>query len=307
MKMEKVKNMVLNFMQYRRIAAIFSIALVVISIFSISFKGLNLGLDFVGGTQIELQLDKVANLGKIRNIMQEQELEGVTVVNFGSAYEILIRTRDNVNDGRAKQLIQLMLDANLATDIELLKVEYIGPQIGEELREDGGIGMFVALLLVMLYVALKFQYKFSIAAVIALFHDVIVTIGIFSMFQLNFDLTVVAAVLAIIGYSLNDTIVVSDRIRENIRLSKKHKDTITIINESLSQILNRTLITSLTTLLVILILLAFGGETLKSLSIAFAIGIVIGTYSSIYIASNVLILLGFNREDMLEKKNKDND
>ena len=291
-----------DFMRYRRFAAICSLILFLLSIISIATKGLNLGLDFVGGTKIELQLDRISNLEKIRNYLKSNGVEDASVINFGSAYDISIRTKMNINDERANAIAQALIVENIAQKIAVLKVDYVGPQIGEELREDGGIGMFVALLLVMLYVAFKFQYKFSIGAVVALFHDVVITIGLFSIFQWNFDLTVVAAILAIIGYSLNDTIVVSDRIRENIRRSKKRSVMLQLLNSSLVQVFSRTIITSSTTLLVVLVLFIFGGETLTSLSITLIIGIIIGTYSSIYVATNILVLLNLTREDMLEKK-----
>jgi len=292
----------INFMQFRRIAVIASIVLLLLSVLSLVFRGLNLGLDFLGGTQIEITVDKPIELDNLRALLAEQEIEDATVVNFGSAFDISIRTALNINDEKAREIVQFIIEQNLATQVDIQKVEYVGPQIGEELREDGGLGLFVALILVMLYVALKFQYKFSIAAVLALFHDVIICIGLFSIFQWNFDLTVIAALLAIIGYSLNDTIVVSDRIRENIRLSKKSINITELLNQSISQIFNRTIITSGTTLFVVIVLFVFGGETLRSLSITLIIGIFIGTYSSIFIATSVLLALGLVREDMIEKK-----
>ncbi len=221
---------VINFMRSRKIAALLSVIAVIGSIASLSYQGLNLGLDFSGGTLLELQYDRPANVEEIRVDLAEQQLPSAMVVYFGSDSDILIRVRDNLGQERA-EVIANTLAQNSGAEIDLQRVEYVGPQVGEELREDGGLGMVAALLVVMLYVAIRFQYKFSIGAVVALFHDVIITLGLFSIFRWEFDLTVLAALLAIIGYSLNDTIVVFDRIRENFR-AVRGKDPEEVVNIS---------------------------------------------------------------------------
>ena len=305
---------VFDFMAWRKIAAIISIVLVVLSIGSLSTRGLNLGLDFSGGTLIELEFDQPTHIESIRSELFELGVEDAIVVFFGAETDILIRTSNLLvsncetdsavaaqaeAEGRicADSLVN-GLNSALGSEAEILRVEAVGPQIGDELREDGGLGLLAALLVVMLYVALRFQYKFSIGAVVALFHDVIITLGIFSIVGWEFDLTVLAALLAVIGYSLNDTIVVFDRIRENFR-SLRDVETLEAINISLTQTLGRTLVTSLTTLLVLVVLYWFGGEMINKFALALIIGIVIGTYSSIYVASNVVLSLNVKTKDLM--------
>jgi len=294
---------VINFMRSRKIAALLSVIAVIGSIASLSYQGLNLGLDFSGGTLLELQYDRPANVEEIRVDLAEQQLPSAMVVYFGSDSDILIRVRDNLGQQRA-EVIANTLAQNSGAEIDLQRVEYVGPQVGEELREDGGLGMVAALLVVMLYVAIRFQYKFSIGAVVALFHDVIITLGLFSIFRWEFDLTVLAALLAIIGYSLNDTIVVFDRIRENFR-AVRGKDPEEVVNISLTQTISRTLITSLTTLMVLVVLFILGGEMIHYFSLALILGIMVGTYSSIFVASNLVLSLNIQSKDLMPPEDDD--
>ena len=287
---------IIDFMGQRKIASIFSIFLIVGSIISFSTKGLVLGLDFTGGTQIEVGYQNKADLIDIRNHLKAAGFENSIVVHFGSEKDVLIRMQGKPEAGLSDSVLQALRISQ--PSVTLRRVDFVGPQVGEELREDGGLGMLVALLVVMMYIAIRFQYKFSIGAVVALIHDVIITLGFFSVTELEFDLTVLAAVLAVIGYSLNDTIVVSDRIRENLRLLRVSVVE-AVINQSLTQTLGRTLVTSITTLLVLASLFFFGGELIHNFAIALMVGVLIGTYSSIYVASNILLTLDLKREDLL--------
>lgn len=365
-----------NFMGIRKIAAALSILAIIASIVSISVNGLKLGLDFTGGTQIEVGFDKPADLNIIRSVLEGEGLESPVAVLFGSDSDVLIRTQGSMEDGAvlginselaelgddvfvkavekapgdkegyAQQLIisnitperlrqtgvftnnqygnilfeesdadtaviiQRTLDniytqhllARLSSETdstaELRRSEFVGPQIGEELRDQGGLAVICALFGVMLYVAVRFQWKFSVGAVIGLIHDTIIVVGIFSIFQLDFDLTVLAAVLAVIGYSINDTIVVFDRVRDNFRIMRKSSGE-EIINYSLTQTLERTILTSLTTLLTLFMLYIFGGELIGGFALALIIGIVVGTYSTIYIASGLLMALDVSKEDLM--------
>jgi preprotein translocase subunit SecF len=287
---------IIDFMGQRKLAAIFSLLLIIGSIVSLSTKGMVLGLDFTGGTQIEVGYPESANLEDIRNQLSNAGFDNPVVVHFGSELDVLIRLQGKPEAGLSDSVLAALGNGSQALDLR--RVDYVGPQVGEELREDGGLGMLTALAIVMLYVAIRFQYKFSLGAVAALVHDVIITLGFFSVSGLEFDLTVLAAVLAVVGYSLNDTIVVSDRIRENFRLLRV-SDSKAVINESLTQTLGRTLITSITTLLVLLALYFFGGELIHNFAVALIVGVLIGTYSSIYVAANILLSLGMTREDLL--------
>ena len=237
-----------------------------------------------------------ANLTEIRNHLAAAGYENPIVVHFGSEKDVLIRMQGKPAAGLSDNVLKALRASQ--PSVTLRRIDFVGPQVGEELREDGGLGMLVALLVVMMYIAIRFQYKFSIGAVVALMHDVILTLGFFSITELEFDLTVLAAVLAVIGYSLNDTIVVSDRIRENLRLLRVSAVE-AVINESLTQTLGRTLVTSLTTLLVLSSLFFFGGELIHNFAIALMVGVLIGTYSSIYVASNMLLILHLKREDLM--------
>lgn len=287
---------IINFMGMRKIAAAVSVILVLLSIGSLAIKGLSLGLDFTGGSLIELRYEKTADLSAVRDQLKDMGYPGATVINFGSDRDVLVRFQ--TTDQKASNTVARSLQEASSGAVELKRTEFVGPQIGDELANDGGLGMLFALAVVMAYVAMRFQFKFSVGAVVALVHDVVITLGIFSFFQLDFDLTVLAAVLAVIGYSLNDTIVVFDRIRENFRLLRK-EDVVEIVNESLTQTLDRTLITSLTTLIVLFALFLVGGELIHNFSLALIIGVLIGTYSSIYVAANVLLFTNISKEDLI--------
>jgi len=288
---------VYNFMGLRKIAAIFSAVLLIASVASLSTKGLVLGLDFSGGTQIKVGYEQPADVAAIRQQLEGAGFEGPVVIQYGSETDVLIRLQGKPEQGLSEQVYDVLEDGSEA--VELRRVDFVGPQIGEELREDGGLGMLTALAVVMLYVAIRFQLKFAIGAVLALAHDVVITLGFFSIVGLEFDLTVLAAILAVVGYSLNDTIVVSDRIRENFRKIRKATP-VEVINESLSQTLWRTINTSVTTMLVLLALYFIGGELIHNFAVALMVGVGIGTYSSIYVAATVMLALKVDREDLLE-------
>ncbi len=284
------------FMKYRKVAAYASLALFVISIVSLSFRGLSLGLDFSGGTLVEVTYEDSVNLEQVRGMLTNNGFDDYQVVNFGSDRDVLIKIADQLGNSQLGDEVFALVQAN-DPDTELKRVEFVGPQIGSELRDQGGLGMLVALAMILLYVAFRFQYKFALGAVTALAHDVIIILGLFSLFAWDFDLTVMAALLAVIGYSLNDTIVVSDRIRENFR-SQRGIESIEVVDLSINQMLARTLITSLTTLLVLLALYFLGGELIRGFALALIIGVIIGTYSSIYVVANMLIMFAINQEDM---------
>ncbi|HBD23403.1 MAG TPA: protein translocase subunit SecF [Oceanospirillaceae bacterium] len=288
---------IINFMAFRKIALALSVTLMVVAAASLAINKLQFGLDFTGGTLIEVGYEQAPDLVAVRSQLQTAGFDDAVVQNFGSELDVLVRLGQAFND-KVGESVLAVLQAGSASDVELRRSEYVGAQVGEELTEQGGLGMLVALAIVMLYVAFRFQLKFSVGAVVALIHDVLIVLGIFSLLKLDFDLTVLAAILAVIGYSLNDTIVVSDRIRENFRKLRKGTSE-EIINESLSQTLGRTLVTSITTILVLTALLIFGGELIYGFALALLIGVVVGTYSSIYVASNVLLLLGISKEDLI--------
>ena len=289
-------NFNIPFMSYRRFATIGSLVLLIMSIGSLSFKGLNLGLDFSGGTLIEVSYAEAADLVDIRDLMTNNGFDDFQVVNFGSNSDVLIKVADkNGNSQLGDVIYKFLLDANPST--ELKRIEFVGPQIGSELRDQGGLGMLVALGMILLYVAFRFQYKFALGAVAALAHDVVIILGLFSLLSWDFDLTVLAALLAVIGYSLNDTIVVSDRIRENFR-GERGFEPDEIVNRSINQTLSRTLITSLTTLLVLFALFFFGGDMIRGFSQALIIGVLVGTYSSIYVVANMLLGLSITQDDL---------
>ena len=286
----------IDFLAKRKIAILFSSIFILISISSIALKGLNWGLDFTGGTLVELSYPDEANISIIRETLLFGGFEGAQVANFGTSSEVLIKLPGTVSDSLGSEIVSLLSSAS-SDRIDLRRIEYVGPQIGSELRDDGGTAMLIALAFMMLYIAFRFQSMFAGAAVVALIHDVIIVIGIFSIIQAESDLTVLAALLAVIGYSLNDTIVVSDRIRENLR-SSELENTEDIINMSLNQTLGRTLITSLTTLLVLFSLYFLGGELIKNFALALIFGVLIGTYSSIYIAANALLMMGLTKDHL---------
>ena len=291
----------LDFMGFRKVAAVASILLVTVSLISLATNQVEWGLDFTGGNLVEVAYDKSVDPEAIREELTQAGYTGQVVQYFGSDREILIRmppqpqldARENAHLG--DRILESLRESG--AEVEMRRSEFVGPAVGQELTNQGGIGLMTALGAVLLYVAFRFQLKFGLGAVVALFHDVLITLGIFSIARWNFDLTVLAALLAVIGYSLNDTIVVSDRIRENFRKVRRTKP-IDIINISLNQTLGRTLVTSLTTLLVLFTLLLLGGELNWGIAIALIIGVVVGTYSSIYVASNILLLLNVNQEDL---------
>ena len=289
-------NLNIPFMSYRRMATIASLSLLALSIASLGFRGLNLGLDFSGGTLIEVSYEEAADLSEIRDLMFVNGFDDFQVVNFGSNTDVLIKVADKNGSSQLGDTIFAFLEAD-DSSIELQRIEFVGPQIGSELRDQGGLGMLVALGMILLYVAFRFQYKFALGAVAALGHDVVIILGLFSLLNWDFDLTVLAALLAVIGYSLNDTIVVSDRIRENFR-GERGFEPEEIVNRSINQTLSRTLITSFTTLLVLLALFFFGGEMIRGFSQALIIGVLVGTYSSIYVVANMLLGLSITQDDL---------
>jgi preprotein translocase subunit SecF len=283
-------------MKYRKIAGIASIILFTVSVLSLSFRGLSLGLDFSGGTLVEVTYEKPVELELIRNTLNANGYEDSQVVNFGTNLDVLIKVADQNGNSSVGEAVYSLLNEN-GLQGELKRVEFVGPQIGSELRDQGGLGMLVALFMILIYVAFRFQYKFALGAVTALGHDVVIILGLFSIFAWDFDLTVLAALLAVIGYSLNDTIVVSDRIRENFRIQRELEPR-EMIDLSLNQTLGRTVVTSLTTLLVLFALFIFGGEMIKGFSLALILGVLVGTYSSIYVVANMLMSLTLIQEDL---------
>jgi len=291
-------NFSIPFMKYRKIAGLASIIIFILAIVSLSFRGLSLGLDFSGGTLVEVAFEETVPLEDIRTNLASNGIEDFQVVNFGTETDVLIKAADKVSQGRlGDRIYEILANEYSNQDLELKRVEFVGPQIGSELRDQGGLGMLVALGMILLYVAFRFQFKFAIGAVIALAHDVVIVLGIFSVVGWDFDLTVMAALLAVIGYSLNDTIVVSDRMRENFR-TERGLEPVEIVDKSINQTLSRTLITSLTTLLVLFSLYIFGGELIKGFSLALILGIFIGTYSSIYVVANMLLSMSITQEDL---------
>ncbi len=305
MSLKSLKVPSIDFINKRKYALIFSALLLAMSVVSLGIQGLKLGIDFTGGTLIEIGYEQTADLEGIRTKLDDTGYIGTNVQYFGSDTEVLIQLEpQEVSSAKLSSSIILML----GEDVDVRRVEFVGPKVGEELTNDGGLALLYALIGILIYVALRFEYRFALGSISALVHDVVITLGVFSLFQIEFDLTVLAALLAVIGYSLNDTIVVFDRIRENF-LSTRHTDPKPIVNDALNQTLARTLMTSLTTLLVLLALYFLGGEVIHSFAGALIIGVVIGTYSSIYVASSMILALGIAKEDMLpsEKEKKEID
>lgn len=286
----------INFLRLRKLFFVVAIALMLASIGSLAVKQLNLGLDFTGGALVELNYSEAADLEAIRATLRENGWGDAVVQNFGASTDVLIRLPSE-DPNLGNQVAQMIKTAD-GGDVSVKRVEFIGPQVGEELRDQGGLGMLVAIGGILLYVSLRFQMKFAVAAILALVHDVIFTLGVFSFFNISFDLTVLAAVLAVIGYSLNDTIVVFDRVRENMRLMRQTELT-DIINISTTQTLGRTLATSFSTILVLLALFWFGGENIHGFATALLIGVGVGTYSSIYIAGGLLVTMRLTRDDLI--------
>jgi preprotein translocase subunit SecF len=292
----------IDFMGKRRVAIALSVVLLALSIGSLVTRGLNFGLDFTGGVLLELSYGEAVELADVRERLASGGFGDALVQNFGTARDVLIRVlpREGADSAQVgEQIVSLLRAGN--ERVELRRVEFVGPQVGEELTERGGLAMLFALLMILAYIIARFQWKFAVGSVAALIHDVIITLGIFSVFQLPFDLSVLAAILAVIGYSLNDTIVVFDRIRENFRRVRR-EGAQAIVNLSLNQMLGRTLITSFTTMLVLLALLVMGGQTVRAFSIALIIGVLVGTYSSIYTASTTALALNVSPVDLLPPK-----
>lgn len=315
--MNTTTKKMINFVGARKPAMILSALLIMASIGSLVVNGLNLGVDFTGGTVIEIGYPEATEVEPIRQALAKANYDA-QVQHFGTAKDVLIRITPPKQSDAEKEAASDKAKSNKATigdkvfailkasdpDITLRRVEFVGPQIGDELRDDGGIAMLLALAGILAYVTLRFEFRFSVGAIIALMHDVIITVGIFSLFRIEFDLTILAAVLAIIGYSLNDTIVVFDRIRENyLKLRKTGSEE--SINISINQTLARTIVTSLTTLLVLVALYFLGGEIIHGFSLAMIIGVIVGTYSSIYVASSSLIMMGITREALLPPEKED--
>jgi|TARA_X000000950_G_scaffold21102_1_gene22723 preprotein translocase subunit SecF len=289
-------NFKFQFMKYRKVAGIASLIIFLVSVLSLSFRGLSLGLDFSGGTLVEITYENPVNLEAIRETLVINGFEDSQVVNFGTNLDVLIKVADQNGNSSIGDAVYSLLNSNGFVG-ELKRVEFVGPQVGAELRDQGGLGMLVALFMILMYVAFRFQYKFALGAVTALGHDVVIILGLFSIFAWDFDLTVLAALLAVIGYSLNDTIVVSDRIRENFR-TQREMEPQAMIDLSLNQTLGRTIVTSLTTLLVLFALFIFGGEMIKGFSLALILGVLVGTYSSIYVVANMLMSLTLIQDDL---------
>lgn len=296
----------IDFMSKRKIAAVTSAVLLVLSVGGLIVNGLNLGLDFTGGSLVEVGYEEPVDAEEIRQYLQEQGYQNGTVQFFGAETDILIRMPPQASRDQAKLGDEIF--ATLQTrnpDVSLRQSSFVGPAVGEELTEDGGLAVLTALIVVMLYILFRFTKQFSAGAVLALAHDVFIVLGLFAIFQWTFDLTVLAALLAVIGYSLNDTIVVSDRIRENFRRVRKGAP-IDVINTSLNQTLGRTMVTSMTTLFVLLALLLAGGEVIRGFALALTIGVVVGTYSSIFVAASVLLAMNITREDLLVPEREEN-
>ena len=297
----------IKFLSARKSTTIMSIILIVVSAFSLMTKGLNLGIDFTGGIQIEISFETAPNIENVRSNLASGGYDDAIVQNSGSSQDLMVRIppRDGVDNKKIGEDVIGMLQSS-ENSVTLKSSEYISAQVGEELTEQGGLAMIFALIMIMIYIVFRFQWKFSIGAVLALIHDVMITLGIFSFFQLTFDLSVLAAILAVVGYSLNDTIVIFDRIRENFR-SMRTAQTLDILNSAITQTIKRTIITSSTTLLVLLSLYVFGGSSLEGFSIALIVGVLIGTYSSIFVASTSIFYLDISTTDLIPVKREEVD
>ena len=297
----------IKFLSIRRITTILSIVLMILSGLSLVTRGLNPGIDFTGGFQIEVSFQEAPEIQQVRLDLSTSGFDDAIVQNSGSATDLMIRTapREGVDSRNVgNQIIEAVSQSS--NNVELLSSEYVSAQVGEELTEQGGLAMIFALIMIMIYIVFRFQWKFSIGAVLALIHDVLITLGIFSFFQITFDLAVLAAILAVVGYSLNDTIVIFDRIRENFR-SMRRTETLEVLNASITQTISRTIITSSTTLMVLLALYFMGGQSLSGFSVALIIGVLIGTYSSIFVASTSVFYLDISTTDLLPSKREEVD
>ena len=290
----------INFVGVRKYALAISALMLIIAIYSIATKGLNFGIDFTGGTMIEIAYPEQADLSGIRDTLANNGYEDAVVQNFGSISDVLIRLPviEGQNMATLSDEVVSLLEQSTTSALDVKRVEFVGPQVGEDLAEDGGLAVLYALIGILIYVALRFEYRFAISSVFALVHDVVVTVGFFSLFRVPFDLTVLAAILAVIGYSLNVTIVVFDRIRENF-LKLRNASPEEVVNLSVNSTLGRTIMTSLTTLLVVIALFLFGGDVIHGFAMALLVGIIIGTYSSIYVASSSVLLMGVSKTDLI--------
>lgn len=301
--MQIFRNANYDFLGQRKLAVVISIVLFAVSIGALVTRGLNLGIDFTGGTLMELGYSQPAELTQVRAALVEGGYGDAVVQHIGTAREVMVRVppREGMTSASLSNEVHQALAQAAGEKLDLRRVEFVGPQVGKELLENGGLAILYALIGILIYVALRFEYRLGVGAIIALIHDPVLIFGLFALFQWNFDLTVLAAILAVIGYSLNDTIVVYDRIRENFRKMRKGTP-VEVINTSINQTLSRTILTSGTTLLVVLALVIFGGEMIRGFAIAFLIGILIGTYSSVYVASTAALALGISKENLMPVK-----
>ncbi len=301
-------NTNIQFMAQRKVALVISAIILAIGIASLVTRGLDFGLDFTGGTLIEVSYPQAPELQDVRAALDAYGFDTFTVQTFGTARDIVVRLPADEDDETGAELSTRVLEALSAAEpgIDLRRVEFVGPQVGRELAEQGGLALLYALFGILLYVSFRFQWRFAVGAVAALVHDVLLVVGLLSLFRVSFDLTVVAALLAVIGYSLNDTIVLYDRLRENFRVKRKGTP-VELCNLSINQMLGRTLMTSLTTLLVLTALFVFGGEIIQGFALTLILGVIVGTYSSIYIAGNAAIMLGVSKQDLMpiEKEGAD--
>lgn len=290
----------LDFLGKRKIAYFFSGTLFLISILSFIFKGMEFGIDFTGGSVYEFHYNQSVDLDKLRGALQTEGFADANVQHFGSSEEVLLRLKpvENISQKELSDKILGIANSSQAEPGELRRVEFVGPQVGEDLVNDGGLALFFSFIGVMIYVSIRFEWKLSVGAIAALFHDTIITMGFFSVFGWEFDMTVLSAILALVGYSINDTIVVYDRIRETVRSSRRESIN-DITNRALNDTLSRTILTSLTVFLTLLALAFLGGSSIHGFAIAMLIGVVKGTYSSIYIASSLALTLGLQREDLM--------
>lgn len=295
-----IADLNIDFMGKRKLAMMVSAVILTVGAAALGIRGLTFGIDFTGGTLIEVGYQQPVELETVRSALADNGYDDAQVQQFGTPEDILIRLapKGDLKSAELSDQVFRILSENTDQNVELRRVEFVGPQVGDELAEDGALAVLVALMAILLYVALRFEWRFAVGSVVALIHDVLFTMGLFAVLQMEFDLTVLAAVLAVIGYSLNDTIVVFDRIRENFRKIRKGSPE-QIINTSLNQTLSRTLVTSLTTLLVLISLFIFGGEIIHNFALALIVGVVVGTYSSIYVASSAIFMLGVSKADLM--------
>jgi preprotein translocase subunit SecF len=302
-------NRDIPFMSWRKTGAVISIATFILSVFFIATKGLNLGVDFTGGTVLEVGYSQAADLQKIRSVLADLEMPDASVQNFGTSRDVLIRLPIRAEISSA-QLSETVLAALKQADstVEMRRVEFVGPQVGQELLENGALALLFVSLGIVAYLAMRFEWKFGVAGIIANLHDVVIIVGFFAFFQWEFSLTVLAAVLAILGYSVNESVVIFDRIRENFRKQRK-SNLVQVIDNAITLTMSRTIITHGSTQMVVIAMLLFGGEVLYYFALALTIGILFGIYSSIMVGSSILVLLGVKREDLLkpEKKPLEND